>query len=135
MTAVQPSLLLRRALYADGLISGATGLLLMLAADVLSSWLELPRALLFGAGASLLPFALALAWLASRARIQRGAVWAVIAVNALWVLDSLLLLVSGWVAPNLLGYAFVIAQALAVLLFIELELLGLKQSQAQALPA
>ncbi|MCY1343018.1 hypothetical protein D9M68_313770 [compost metagenome] len=129
MTTVQPSLLLRRVLLADGLVSGATGLLMLLAADWLGAFLELPRGLLFGAGLSLLPFAAALFWLARRETLSRPLVWAVIAINAVWVLDSLLLLVSGWVAPNLLGHAFVIAQAVAVLAFAELQWFGLKRSQ------
>ncbi|NQD96775.1 hypothetical protein HP532_29370 [Pseudomonas sp. CrR25] len=122
--------MLRTALLFDGLASGAIGLLLVLAASWLGAFLELPRSLLLGAGFSLLPFAVALVWLANRVELSRLAVWAVIAVNAVWVVDSLLLLIAGWVAPNLFGYAFVIAQALAVLLFIELELMGLKRSQA-----
>lgn len=53
-----------------------------------------------------------------------------IAVNAVWVIDSLLLLVIGWVSPNLFGYAFVIAQALAIGLLAELQWFGLKHSRA-----
>lgn len=130
MSTVQPSPLLRRALYADGLVSGAAGLLLALFADALGALLGLPRELLFGAGLALLPFALLLAWMASREELPRGLVWAVVAINAVWVVDSLWLLVSGWVAPTALGYAFVIVQALAVVGFVEFEWLGLKRSSA-----
>jgi len=129
MTTLQPSALLRSALLIDGLVSGATGLLLVLAASWLGAFLELPRPLLFGAGLSLLPFAIVLVWMANRLELNRLGVWAVIVVNAVWVIDSLLLLISGWVTPNLFGYAFVIAQAVAVVVFIELELFGLKRSQ------
>ena len=69
-------------------------------------------------------------WLSNRAEISRQAIWAVIAVNALWVIDSLLVLVIGWVSPNLFGYAFIIGQALAVALLAELQWFGLKHSQA-----
>ncbi|CAD5106646.1 hypothetical protein [Zestomonas carbonaria] len=129
MTTVQPSLLLRRVLLADGLISGATGLLMLFATDWLSAFLELPRGLLLGAGASLLPFALGLFWLARCETLPRLAVWVVIGINALWVIDSIWLLVAGGLAPNLFGYAFVIAQAVAVALFAELQWFGLKRSQ------
>jgi hypothetical protein len=129
MNVLQPSSLLRTALLIDGLISGAMGLLLVLAASWLGAFLELPRGLLFGAGVSLLPFAVALVWLSRRAALNRLAVWAVIAINALWVAESLLLLIGGWLSPNPLGYGFVIAQAVAVLAFIELEWFGLKRSQ------
>ncbi|BCD85438.1 hypothetical protein PSm6_18450 [Pseudomonas solani] len=132
MTTVQPSPLLRRVLQLDALVSGAAGLLMTLGAGPLSSLLALPAALLTGAGLSMLPWCAVLLWLARRDTLDRRAVWAVIAVNAVWVVDSLLLLVSGWVQPTLLGQAFVIAQALAVVLFAELQFFGLKRSAEPA---
>jgi len=132
MNALQPSPMLRNALLLDGLLSGATGLLLVLAAGWLGAFLELPRLLLLVAGSALLPFAALLVWLSNRQQISRQVVWAVIAVNALWVIDSLLVLLIGWLSPNLFGYAFVIAQALAVALLAELQWFGLKHSQAAA---
>lgn len=128
MTTVQPSHLLRRVLQLDALLSGAAGLLMTLGAGPLSSLLALPVALLTGAGLLMLPWCAVLLWLSRRETLDRRAVWAVIAVNAVWVVDSLLLLVSGWVQPTLLGQAFVIAQALAVVLFAELQFFGLKRS-------
>ena len=133
MNALQPTPMLRNALLLDGLLSGVTGLLLVLAAGWLGAFLELPRPMLLVAGSALLPFAALLVWLSNRAEISRQAIWAVIAVNALWVIDSLLVLVIGWVSPNLFGYAFVIAQALAVALLAELQWFGLKHSQAAAI--
>ena len=132
MNALQPTPMLRNALLLDGLLSGVTGLLLVLAAGWLGAFLELPRLLLLVAGSALLPFAALLVWLSNRAEISRQAIWAVIAVNALWVIDSLLVLVIGWVSPNLFGHAFVIAQALAVALLAELQWFGLRQSQPSA---
>lgn len=132
MNALQPTPMLRNALLLDGLLSGVTGLLLVLAAGWLGAFLELPRLLLLVAGSALLPFAALLVWLSNRAEISRQAIWAVIAVNALWVIDSLLVLAIGWLSPNLFGYAFVIAQALAVALLAELQWFGLKHSQAAA---
>lgn len=129
MNALQPNPMLRKALLLDGLLSGVTGLLLVLAAGWLGAFLELPRLLLLVAGSALLPFAAMLVWLSSRAEISRPVIWAVIAVNLIWVIDSLLLVV-GWVSPNLFGYAFVIAQALAVGLLAELQWFGLRYSQA-----
>ena len=128
MTTVQPSPLLRRALQLDALVSGAAGLLMTLGAGPLSALLALPAVLLTGAGLSMLPWCAVLLWLARRDTLDRRAVWAVIAVNAVWVVDSVLLLAGGWAQPTLLGQAFVIAQALAVVLFAELQFLGLKRS-------
>lgn len=132
MNALQPTPMLRNALLLDGLLSGVTGLLLVLAAGWLGVLLELPRLLLLVAGSALLPFAALLVWLSNRAEISRQAIWVVIAVNALWVIDSLLVLVIGRVSPNLFGYAFVIAQALAVTLLAELQWFGFKHSLAAA---
>lgn len=132
MTTVQPSPLLRRALQLDALVSGAAGLLMTLGAGPLSALLALPAVLLTGAGLSMLPWCAVLLWLARRDTLDRRAVWAVIAVNAVWVVDSVLLLAGGWVQPTLLGQAFVIAQALAVVLFAELQFLGLKRSAEAA---
>ena len=123
-----PSPFLRRVLVADALASGATGLLMALGPDLLERLLALPSALLLYAGLALLPYAAVVAWLAARASMPRAAVWAVIACNAAWAADSLLLLASGWVAPTALGYAFVVAQAFVVALFAELQFLGLRRS-------
>ncbi|CAE6962837.1 MULTISPECIES: hypothetical protein [Pseudomonas] len=133
MNVLQPNPMLRDALLLDGLLSGVTGLLLVLAAGWLGAFLELPRLLLLVAGSALLPFAALLVWLSNRQQISRQVVWAVIAVNALWVIDSLLVLLIGWLSPNLFGYAFVIAQALAVALLAELQWFGLRHSQAAAI--
>lgn len=129
MTHLDMSPLLRRALQADALASGAMGLLLTLAAGPLEELLGLPRALLLGAGIGLLPFALALGWLANRQTLRRGWVWAVLAINAVWVVDSLSLLALGWVEPTLLGKVFVIGQAVAVAVLAELEFFGLRRCQ------
>ena len=54
MNALQPTPMLRNALLLDGLLSGVTGLLLVLAAGWLGAFLELPRLLLLVAGSALL---------------------------------------------------------------------------------
>ena len=64
---------------------------------------------------------LLLAFLSTRARLPRVAVWAVIVVNAIWAIDSIVLLFTGWVQPNLLGYLFVAGQAAFVAVMAELE--------------
>lgn len=130
MTLLQPSPLLRRSLQLDALAGGATGLLLALAANPLSGLLGLPVVLLMVAGILLLLLALVLAWMANCEVLPRAGVWAVIAVNLLWVVESLGLLASGWVQPTVLGCAFVIGQALVVGVLAELEFFGLRRSAA-----
>jgi hypothetical protein len=132
MSSFHPSRFLRNALAADALASGATGALVLFGAGVLADMLGLPAALLRGAGLVLVPYVAFVAWLATRQRLAAGAVWLVVAANAVWTAASLLVLVSGWVAPNLLGYVFVIAQALAVAVLGELQYMGLRRPVAAA---
>jgi hypothetical protein len=69
---------------------------------------------------------------ASRAIPSRTAVWIIMALNAVWIVDSVLLLFGGWVQPNLLGQAFIVTQAVFVLVLTELEYMGLKRSTLTA---
>jgi uncharacterized membrane protein YoaK (UPF0700 family) len=109
-------------------LTGATGLLLLLGAPFLAGLLELPEVLLRSAGLVLLPFVAFVAYVATREHFHRSAIWTVIGVNALWAAASVALLLSGWVAPNLFGAAFVIFQAVVVAVFAELEYLGVRRS-------
>ena len=79
-------------------------------------------------------FALAVGFLGTRTRMPRIALWAVIGLNAIWAIDSVVLLFTGWVQPNLLGYVFVVGQAAFVAVMAELEIIGLRKS-AGAVPA
>jgi hypothetical protein len=123
-----PSPLLRKALLADALLSGITGLALLLAAGPLATLEGLPVGLLRWSGFILIPFAAFVAWLGTRERVQRPLVFAVVACNALWALDSVLLLVTGWVEPTIFGEVFVLGQAAVVAVLAELEFLGLRRS-------
>jgi hypothetical protein len=118
-------LLLRRTLMFDAATCAAAGFLLLIGAGVLDAVLGLPAALLRWSGGVLLAFAAVLAYVGTRSIVPREWVGAIIVSNLAWAAASLLLLVSGWVAPTTLGYAFVIAQALAVIVLAELEYLGL----------
>ena len=129
-STLHPTPFLRFALLGDAAASGATGLLLAAGAGFLASLLGLPEGLLRVAGLVLLPYAAFVAWLGARrdGGVPRSALRAVVAINLLWALDSVLLLVSGWVAPTTLGGLFVVAQALVVALLAELEYVGLRRS-------
>src|SRR5690606_32265086 len=104
--------LLKYALIGDALASGAAGLVLVAAAAPLAGWLGLPETLLRLAGASLLPFARIVAWVGTRAVPPRAAAWAIVAYNAVWIVESFALLLFGGYSPTSLGVAFVVAQAI-----------------------
>jgi hypothetical protein len=130
----RPSTLLRRTLAADAAIGAACGVLMVLAQGPLSELLGLPAELLHYAGLALLPFAVALLLLALGEAPPRAAVWAVIALNATWVLGSTLLLFGTWVAPTLLGRGFLVVQIVVVLALTEFEYIGLQRG-GSAVPA
>ena len=132
MTSIRASSLLRRILIVDAVTSGASGIAMFALADVFASLLQLPAELVRKAGIILLPFAASVGFVASRREPARIAVWTIIALNVVWVVDSIALLFTDWVAPNALGYVFVIAQAAMVLVFADFEYLGLKRSTAVA---
>lgn len=135
MSSLHPTAFLRSALLGDAAASGATGVVMALGAGFLTDLLALPEPLLRGAGLLLLPFAAFVAFLGTRESPSRGAVLAVIAVNAAWTAGSVLLLVGGWVAPTALGVAFVVFQAIVVAAFAEAQVLGLRRSSPDAMAA
>ena len=108
---------LRTILLVDGIVSGAMGLLLIAGAGILDGAFDLPAAFLRGAGVVLLPWFALLAIIATRRVIHRSAVRFVIIANLGWIAASVLLPFTGWIEPNALGVAFIIVQALAVVVF------------------
>jgi len=128
-----PPNLLRLALIADAVASGATGLLLLVGAGFLAGILGLPQELLRYAGLVLVPFVAFVAFVGTRAEIARPAAALIVVVNAAWVVGSIALLLSGWVAPTVLGYAFVLAVAVAVAVLAELQWIGLRREAASAM--
>jgi hypothetical protein len=128
MSISRTSPFLRRVLRADALVSGATGLILLVAAGRLADLFGVPAGLPRYAGLALLPYAALVALLATRERPSRPAVWAVIAGNAVWAVGSILLLFVGWIEPTTLGVVFVAAQAAVVAVFAELQWFGLRRS-------
>ncbi len=111
----------RSALALDAAASLAVGLLLVAAAGPLASLLALPEMLLRLCGVFFLPWAALLGWLAARPAPSRRAVAWIAGLNAVWALDSVLLLLTDWVAPNALGTSFILAQAAAVGIFAALQ--------------
>ena len=122
---------LRYALLADAVASGATGLLLIAGAGLLEGLLGLPSGLMREAGLVLVPYVAFVGWVGTREAISRPAVQAIIAMNLLWVVGSAVVL-FGFVAPTILGYAFVVAQAVVVGVFAELQFVGLRRQDAVA---
>ncbi len=85
---------LRRALLVDAALSAVTGLFLFAGASFLADRLVLSEPLLRYSGLSLLPYAAFVAYVATREEVSRTAVWAVIALNVLWVFEGTLLMIG-----------------------------------------
>lgn len=117
---------LRRVLFADAFASLASAALLLAATGPVAELTGLSKALLFEAGVVLVPFVLLVLAVASRPEISRAGVKAIVAINVVWVIGSVAALALS--APTALGYAFVIAQALAVGVLAELQVIGLRRT-------
>ena len=127
---IHPSLLLRRALQADAIFSGAGAVLLTLGAGEFAPLLNLPEALLREAGLFLIAYAAFVGWLGTRTAFPKILVVAVVAGNAAWTISSIALIFSGAVTPNLLGEIALATQAIVVGVLAELQFLGLRRSGA-----
>lgn len=112
---------LRNILLADAATGAAAAVLTIGASGLLAELLALPAGLIFWAGVALLPIVAFLVVMARRPAVPRGWIAEIALINAAWVVASFALLASGWVQPNMLGIAFVVAQALAVGLFAVLQ--------------
>ena len=119
---LEGSTFLRRTLAVDAATCAAMGVLLAAFQAPLAGLLGLPAALLFYAGLALFPCA-ALMLVAHR---SRALAWLVVAGNAAWLAGSVVVLVVA--SPTALGYAFVIAQAIAVAVLAGLEYVGLARA-------
>ncbi len=121
---------LRRVLAFDALTSAAMGLMLIVAAGALGPLLNLPVPLLRGVGLSFIPFVALVAYAATRNPASRSLALTVAVLNAVWVVASVGLLMSGLVAPNILGTVFVAAQAVFVGILAELQIIGARRLAA-----
>lgn len=121
--------LLRLALRLDAAVTGVNGAAYLVAAGPLSDLLGLPAARLRAAGAFLLAFAAAVAWVATRPDIPRRAAIVVAAANAAWVAESAAAAIGGWGTPATVGVVWIVLQALVVAAFLALQVAGLRRAQ------
>ncbi len=125
---------LQRLLAIDALTCTSMGLILIVLPGTVAAITQLPEALLFWVGLSLLPIA---AFIAVTARQTPPPAWAVSMIvigNAGWVLASIVLLMTPLIAPNFLGWLFVLSQAgvVAVLAWLEIGSSGMKRTPAHS---
>jgi hypothetical protein len=123
---------IRKVLFADAAISGATGVMMTLGAGLLTGFLGLSENLLFWAGLGLLPFAALVAAVGNKQHPAKGGVWTIVLINIAWVIASVAILVFGLVSPTIFGTVFVVAQAIVVGVLAELQIIGVRRDPALA---
>jgi hypothetical protein len=120
---------LPRVMTADALSCAATGALQVGLTDMLARLTGLPASLLIGTGVFLLAYAVLAAWMAARAVPPRRLVGLVIVGNLAWALGGVALLASDLVAHTMLGTAWVLVQAVVVVVLAELQWMGLRATR------
>ena len=129
MKTVFPSNFLKFALIADAVVSGAVAALQLAAPDWLSQFLLMPQTLLINTGVFLVGYTAVLVLLALSSKVWSALIMLIIIGNVGWAAGCVALLVLGVLSPNALGVAFVLVQAIAVLIFAALEFKGLAASE------
>lgn len=129
MSSLVVSTFLRRVFAFDAVATLATGGLLAAGAPALEGLMGLSPEVSIPAGLFLIAYAAVPGIMAARKTLRTAAVWTVIAINGVWVVESLMSLALGWVSVNPLGTAFVVAQAAAVGVIALLQVAGLRGSE------
>jgi hypothetical protein len=112
---------LKSLLMLDAATCATMGVVLLLGVKPIAALTQIPAALLFWAGASLMPIAAFMALSARAVPVPAWAVSVVILGNAMWVVASILLPLAGLIVPNPLGWAFLVGQAGVVAILAKLE--------------
>lgn len=131
MNSIASSPLLKLGLAADSAGSISMGIALCLFADSLGALFVIAPGWLLAVGGVCLLYGPFVGFLALQSRLSRTLVLAVVVGNGLWVLASLLLAMDG-VGASAAGIGFILAQAAAVVGFVALQALGLRQSSPPA---
>ena len=119
--------LLRFALRLDAAASAGLGVVILGLSRKLDEWLGTPTAFALGVGIFLLVWAAGLILLAAQREISVSGAWTVIVLNVGWIAASLAIAFSGAFDLTGWGVALSALQAVPVLLFIDLQYVGLRR--------
>jgi hypothetical protein len=115
------------ALRLDAVVSGANGVVYLAAAPLLEELLGLPAGPMRAVGGFFLLFAVGVWVVASRTPVDVRAAAAVVVLNELWVVGSLLVAVTGLGSPTAVGTVWIVLQAGVVAGFAALQTVGLRR--------
>ena len=122
---------LRFVLMIDAISCLASGISQLAFTRFLSGHLNLPPTLLAATGDFLLVYGAAVAFLATRDHVPRAIIWLLIVGNCVWGLASFAILFGNDLNPAALGKAYIVVQALTVLVLARLQYLCVRARQPQ----
>ena len=123
---------LSRVMWADALSCVGCGALQLVFSQAMNRVTGLPLPLLIESGAFLLVYAAAAAWMASRSVPPRRLIGLVVLGNFAWAAGCLFLLAAGGLSLTGFGVAWLLMQALVVVVLAELQWTGLRQRREPA---
>jgi hypothetical protein len=121
--------LLRWALELDGVANVLTGLAYVLAAGWISDRLGLSTTLLYSAGAFMIVGGAVILAVSTRRSVPVLWVGAIIVLNAVWAVDSVVVAAAGWFDPTTAGTTWILLQAGVVAVFAAVEWAGLRRAR------
>lgn len=119
----------RRVLAFDALSGAGTGVLQLGLTGLLSQWLGLSEALLQGSGIAIFAFVALAGWLAMQTQPPRAALATIVVGNFAWVVGCVALAFGGAPGVTGMGVAYLLFQAVVVLVFAELQWMGLRRQR------
>ncbi|MYQ88086.1 MULTISPECIES: hypothetical protein [unclassified Streptomyces] len=123
----RPDRLLRTALVADVVLTGANGIGYLVLATLLDSFLGVPRSVQYPVGVFLTVYALWVLTVARQENIGRGAVAVIIALNTAWAVASVVAVVVDALTATGVGNGWIVFQGLVVAAMGALQYAGLRR--------
>ncbi|MFE7352693.1 hypothetical protein ACFU8Q_05720 [Streptomyces sp. NPDC057543] len=123
----RPDGLLRAALVADVILTGANGIGYLALATVLDSFLGVPLPLQYAVGVFLTVYALWVLVVSRQENISRGAVTVVIALNAAWAVAGVVTVVLDALTATAVGNGWIVFQGLVVAAMGAVQYAGLRR--------
>ncbi|MFD5187206.1 hypothetical protein ACFWMU_03445 [Streptomyces sp. NPDC058357] len=123
----RPDRLLRTALVADVVLTGANGIGYLVLATALDSFLGVPRSVQYPVGVFLTVYALWVLTVARQENIGRGAVAVIIALNTAWAVASVVAVVVDALTATGAGNGWIVFQGLVVAAMGALQYAGLRR--------
>lgn len=131
MTAIR-STFLRAVIGLDAAVCGALGVVFAAGGAPVANLTGLPTAFAQPVGLFLVGYTALLVWLALRPSLPRGAVWGLVGFNAIWAVESVMIVALDWVQPTIVGQGVIYVQAAGALGVAAMQVLALRLGRPEA---